>query len=68
MFNINVTYDDKTQNAEVICEGIISRKELAAILSELINSLAKAVDLSFDDLFCKIYNMGKDIEDGEHRD
>ena len=68
MFNINVSYDNNTGDTEVKCYGKISREELAAILSALINSLAKAVQLSFDDLFCKVYNMGKDIEDAEHRD
>lgn len=67
MFNINVFYNDNGET-EVKCYGKISREALAAILSALINSLAKAVELSFDDLFCKIYNIGKDIEDGEHRD
>lgn len=68
MFNINVTYDNKTGESEVKCYGKISREELSAILSALIRSLARAVDLSFDDLFCKVYNMGKGIEDAEHRD
>jgi len=67
MFNINVIYNDNGET-EVKCYGKITREELAAILSALMRSLARAVDLSFDDLFCKVYNMGKDIEDGEHRD
>lgn len=67
MFKVNMTFNDETGVASVLASGKVTREELAIMLYASINSLAHAVDLSFDDLFCKIYNLGKEYEeDAEH--
>lgn len=67
MFKVNMTFNDETGEATVFASGKVTREELAMMFYASINSLAHAVDLTFDDLFCKIYNLGKEYEeDAEH--
>ena len=67
MFKVNITFDDETRESNLVAYGKVSRTDLAMMLYTAISSLARAVDLSFDDLFCKIYNLGKEYEeDAEH--